>query len=326
MVVNPKVSIIVPVYNVENYLEKCLDSIINQTLKDIEIICINDCSTDSSLRILNKYEKQDERIMVINNKENLGLGKVRNIGISVAKGEYIGFVDSDDWIDYRMFEILYEDGKKFQTDITISPVHVIDENTGKFSYDNPYFTLASFDKSFDNRTFNHLQTKEFFFLIPVMAFNKIYRLEFIKNFKFTESLLFEDNSFFYHSYLNAKRVSFNRNFLYFYRYNRRGSITTSDDNRLFDVIKTLYICLDIFKKSDYFDNYKFILFISSFCRSMNIYKKISDKYKEKFFNLLKEYINNYPLEKEEKEQFFNNKIFKDFFLSKNYSIFKEKFK
>ncbi|MDR3222517.1 MAG: glycosyltransferase [Methanobrevibacter sp.] len=325
MLVNPKVSIIVPIYNVENYLEKCLNSIINQTLKDIEIICINDCSTDSSLKILNKYE-HDERIIVINNKENLGLGRVRNIGISVAKGEYIGFVDSDDWIDYRMFEILYENGKKFQTDMTMSPVHVIDEKTGKFSYYDPYYTLASFDESFDNRTFNHLQTKEFFFLIPVMAFNKIYRLEFIKNFKFAESLLFEDNSFFYHSYLNAERVSLSRNFLYFYRYNRSGSITTNDDYKLLDIIKTLYMCLDIFKKSGYFDVYKFILLIDSFCRSMEVYKRISNKYKEKFFNLLKEYINNYPLEKEEKEQFFNNKTFKDFYLSKCYNDFKEKFK
>jgi len=262
---NPKVSIVVPVYNVEMYLEKCLDSVINQTLKDIEIIIINDGSTDNSLQIIKKYEKIDERIIVINNGSNKGLGKTRNIGLSIAKGEYIGFVDSDDWIDNRMFEILYENAKIFKTDITISPVHVFDDNSGEFSYDDNYFTLASLDNSFDNRPFNHLKNKDVFFLIPVMAFNKIYRREFIKYFKFLESLLFEDNSFFYQAYLNAERVSIVRNFLYYYRVNRKGSIT-SKSNELLDIIKTLYICLNVFKNSDYFDTYKYNLFIDSFCR------------------------------------------------------------
>ncbi len=91
----PKVSIIVPVYNVEKYLSTCLDSLINQTLKDIEIICINDGSTDNSLNILNEYAQKDTRIIVIN-KENSGPGSCRNLGIEKATGEYIQFVDSDD--------------------------------------------------------------------------------------------------------------------------------------------------------------------------------------------------------------------------------------
>ena len=92
------ISVIVPVYNVENYLGKCLDSLINQTYKDIEIICINDGSTDNSLNILREYEQMDSRIIIIDQK-NGGLSNARNIGLKEAAGEYIMFVDSDDWID-----------------------------------------------------------------------------------------------------------------------------------------------------------------------------------------------------------------------------------
>jgi glycosyltransferase involved in cell wall biosynthesis len=100
----PKISIIVPVYNVEKYLRRCLDSIINQTLQDIEIIVVNDCSPDNSQTIIDEYALKDTRIKCILHKENLGLGGARNTGIQAAKGEYIGFIDSDDWVAENMFE------------------------------------------------------------------------------------------------------------------------------------------------------------------------------------------------------------------------------
>ena len=102
----PKISIIIPVYNVEKYLEQCLKSVINQTFKDIEIICINDGSTDNSLEILEAFQKQDERIKIIN-KQNEGQGIARNEGLKVAKGEYISFIDPDDWVAQGMYEFLY---------------------------------------------------------------------------------------------------------------------------------------------------------------------------------------------------------------------------
>ena len=106
-----KVSIIVPVYNVEKYLKRCLDSITNQTLKELEIICINDGSTDNSLKILKQYAHKDKRISIIN-KQNEGLSVARNTGMEAASGEYIGFVDSDDWIDLDFYKKLYTTAKK----------------------------------------------------------------------------------------------------------------------------------------------------------------------------------------------------------------------
>ena len=100
------VSIIVPVYNVEKYLERCIDSLVNQTLKDIEIILVDDGSTDDSGNICDKYAKKDKRIKVIH-KENGGLSDARNIGLSIANGRYLQFVDSDDFIHKQMIEILY---------------------------------------------------------------------------------------------------------------------------------------------------------------------------------------------------------------------------
>jgi glycosyltransferase involved in cell wall biosynthesis len=103
----PKVSVIVPVYNTGLYLSRCLDSVINQTLEKIEIICINDCSTDNSLQILQKYAKFDTRMQILNNERNFGETYSKNMGIKNSKGDYIGFVDSDDMVDTNFYEKLY---------------------------------------------------------------------------------------------------------------------------------------------------------------------------------------------------------------------------
>ena len=117
--ISPKVSIVVPVYNTEKYLEKCLKSLIGQTLKDIEIICVNDGSTDKSSEILQKFADSDTRIKIIT-QSNQKQGVARNRGMEVALGEYIGFVDSDDWIDSDYFEKLYSSARKYDSDIALA--------------------------------------------------------------------------------------------------------------------------------------------------------------------------------------------------------------
>jgi len=112
-----KISIVVPVYNVEPFIKQCLDSLINQTLKEIEIILIDDCSSDKSGIICDEYTVKDDRIIVIHNENNIRQGSSRNKGIEIAKGEYIGFVDPDDWVDLDFFEKLYNTAKKNKSDI-----------------------------------------------------------------------------------------------------------------------------------------------------------------------------------------------------------------
>lgn len=114
-----KVSIIVPVFNAEKYLERCLVSLVNQTLSDIEIIIVNDGSTDNSLNIAQKFQQKDSRIKIIN-QENKKQGAARNNGLKNANGEYVGFVDSDDWVDFGYYEALYNSAKKFDADISLA--------------------------------------------------------------------------------------------------------------------------------------------------------------------------------------------------------------
>jgi glycosyltransferase involved in cell wall biosynthesis len=287
-----KVSIIIPVYNTEKYLKECLDSIINQTIKEIEIICINDNSTDKSLEILKKYASNDKRIKIINKTKNNGAAAARNTGLEYATGEYVGFVDSDDWISLNMYEKLYDNAKIHDSDIVMSPLNVYDASKDELEYTDPTCTMEHFDESFDNCAFNHLKTKNFFFFISVTPPNKIYKNEFLKRIdaKFPEGFIFEDNPFFYYIYLRAERVSIIRDYLYFYRKNRAESVMTEGSFKFFDLIKIQDIIKDIFVQTNYYDLYK--IGLTNYCLSSIFYRfdLIEIKYKNEFFNMIKDYL------------------------------------
>ena len=148
---NPKVSIIVPVYNVEKYLERCVNSLRNQTLKDIEIILVDDSSTDSSLKICNQLATDDSPIKVIH-KINEGAGLARNAALDIANGEYIGFVDSDDFVESDMFETLYNKAVQYDSDLVMSGVLFVDGNM--FSEKGECTRKTYFDKD------THFDTKK----------------------------------------------------------------------------------------------------------------------------------------------------------------------
>ena len=177
-----KVSLIIPVYNVEKYLSKCLDSLVNQTLRDIEIICINDGSTDNSLKILEEYSKNDSRIIVIN-KENSGPSVARNSGMEIATGEYIGFVDSDDWIDLDYFEKLYNSAVENSADIAVASII-------RWRKCNQKYRI----KYEEGSIYQNLNEKISACDIPKICYvcNKLYKSEIIKNKQFTPNVYFED--------------------------------------------------------------------------------------------------------------------------------------
>ncbi len=173
-----KVSIIVPVYNSEKYLDKCLKSLINQTLKDIEIVLVNDGSTDNSVKIIEKYLK-DERIKLFN-KENGGQASARNLGLTKAKSDYIIFIDSDDYVNKDMCEKLYKFIKKDNYDIVLADYYIV-TNT-----DKKYVTMLH-KESGEVNFHEYLQT-------AVCPWNKIYKRTFLINndFKFPEGIIYED--------------------------------------------------------------------------------------------------------------------------------------
>lgn len=129
----PKISIIVPCYNVEPYIDRCLNVLQNQTLKDVEIICIDDKSTDGTLAIIRKHARADKRIRVIAHKSNTGAAIARNAGLDIATGEFIGFVDPDDWVDNDFYEKLYDYATKTKSDVAKANVIQTDTNTGFIS-------------------------------------------------------------------------------------------------------------------------------------------------------------------------------------------------
>lgn len=211
-----KVSVIVPVYNVEKYLKRCLDSLINQTLSDIDIICINDGSKDSSLQILEQYAQKDSRI-VIYNQENSGLSVARNTGLEHASGEYIGFVDSDDWVDLDFYEKLYNSAKNNNADIAVADF--IREHPNK----KPKRLKLKEEKIYT--------TPEDKFMICKVhregcVWNKIYRTEFIKsiNLKFVPKMYYEDRDFTIRSLYFSKKLVTTPNTYYRYFVNPKSIV------------------------------------------------------------------------------------------------------
>lgn len=157
------ISVIIPVYNVEKYLEQCLDSVMNQTMKELEIILVNDGSTDNSGHICDRYAKKDSRIVVIH-KENQGLAAARQSGLDVARGEYIGFVDSDDWLELNMYEEMFQVAKKTDSDIVFCNVYRNEDKKEQVYFEPGYYSreqmietifprlLAGFDENGEENT------------------------------------------------------------------------------------------------------------------------------------------------------------------------------
>lgn len=190
----PKISIIIPVYNIEKYLRECLDSCINQTLEDIEIICVDDCSTDDSYKILEEYQAKDSRIKILRHEVNKNLGAARNTGLANATGEYIWFVDSDDYIDTKACQILYDAIKEFDVDmLCFSALKFVDtDERRQFIYDKYYHQGVQINKVYHPKT----NWKEIVFSnLNVTAWAYLTKRTLLQNFRFREGVWHEDTDF-----------------------------------------------------------------------------------------------------------------------------------
>lgn len=214
---NPILSIIVPVYNVEEYLPKCLDSICNQSFKDFELILVNDGSTDNSYNICNAYSKKDKRIIIVN-KQNGGLSSARNAGIELATGEYIGFVDSDDWIDLDMYELLINNIKKNDADIAIcNDKKVVNKNVLSSTNTNKV-RVYSQEKAIE-ALIEGVHFQEY-------AWNKVYKRTLFTDIRFPEEKLYEDVFVMYKLFLKSCKIIHIDSAKYYYL-QRNGSILNS---------------------------------------------------------------------------------------------------
>lgn len=280
------ISIIVPIYNAEKYLNKCIKSLINQTKENLEFILINDGSTDTSEEIIKSY--QDTRIKYFKNK-NQGIGKTRNFGIKKSTGKYIMFLDSDDFLATNACEELFKKAEQDKLDLVINNFYRVEEETSKQEE-----VIIS---KFKNTTLK--ENKELLLEINLAPWNKLYKSELLKNnkIKFVEDLKYEDAPFVIEAIDKAKRIGQVNKFLNYYVIHK-NSETTIRDERVFDIIEiTDRIRKYFFKRKEYTETVDklSVRILTNYTIQQRVQKdkEVGIKFIDKAFQYMKENIPDY---------------------------------
>ncbi len=297
---NPKISVIIPVYNVEKYLAQCLDSVVNQTFKDIEIICVNDGSTDGSEQILNEFANNDTRIHVIT-QENSGPGTARNKGLLNATGEYIYFIDSDDYLCSTALEDMFEQCVKYNLDVCICRGRNYNVKTGKCS-DIPdcINTRLLPDKVF----FSNLDISDYIFQFCVgWPWDKLFKRKLLvdNEIVFPNLSNSEDTFFVYKSLISAERISCIDKILITHRIGLSGSVSSSRVSAPDAFITSMELL-----RQELLGNKKFKIFEKSFVNYFLTFsywhlQTIPENYRDELFQKIRTYLEglNYLYGKEE---------------------------
>ena len=290
------ISIIVPIYNAEKYLNKCIDSLINQTKRELEIILINDGSTDNSEKIIRDYN--DERIVYYKNN-NQGIGKTRNFGIEKAHGKYLLFIDSDDYIDMDTCEILYNKVKEDKLDIVVCNYYK-DYEDGRLEKVN----IEKFD------TTDLQGNPKLINIINPSPWNKLFKKELIdkNNIRFVEDKKYEDAPFFTNAIKYAKRIGQVDDYLNYYVIHK-NSETLVRDRRCFDIFDILDIIREQYKDIDYMKeevDKLTVYIVTNYTMQQRAQKssKIGNEFIDKAFEYLKKNVPDYK-----KRKYYKNKGF-----------------
>ena len=289
-----KISVILPVYNAENSLHFCINSVLRQSYHDFEIICVDDASTDSSLEILEYFTKKDSRVKIIKNDFNQGSGYSRNCGLNVAKGEYIFFLDADDWIDFNAFEVLIKKADENDLDLLFFNEINFHGETYDFSMSNLDDELIT---KYENKVFNHFDLdKKDLFNLSNNIWNKLYRKSFLEDndMQFcNENLAYENIPFFYKVMVSADRISVITGMFYNYREND-FLFGKSNNEKIFDIFNIYWNVLDVFiKNKQLYQYYKRVLLNYIFSNLEMKYDLIHDELKERFFIEIQSLFHNF---------------------------------
>lgn len=260
MVINslPKVSVLIPVYNVEIFLEDSISSLLNQTLKDIELICVNDGSTDNSLEILNKFAAEDSRVKVFN-KENGGCGSARNKALDEASGEYIYFFDPDDYVLPNALEELYANAISNDSDLVMFKIARFYEGQ-PVDYSRPFYNLDEvfMDVDFNHFTFNYKDIIPYVMNSALAPWSKLYKKEFLDkydDFRFDVGIAFDDVPFHVKTILRAERISFAPDFYYHYRTDNPNSVNNTPSNAI-DIMRIIDMVEEFIVNEGHYDELK----------------------------------------------------------------------
>lgn len=277
----PEISVILPVFNSEEFVRKSIESVLAQTFEDFELIIVNDGSTDSSKDIIDSFK--DDRIRLIS-QSNQGPGAARNNALKIVQGSYVMYLDSDDWFTSDALEVAYGEITKFDADMTFFKMINFD---GERYYENDWFELKTL-QSFKNRTFKPIETPGSLFDLSVGVCQKIYNRSFLERIdaRFPEGIFFEDMPFFYYVYLKAERISIVNRHLYVRR-KHKSSITNVVDEKFFDTVPAGQVLMRIFIENGWYDAYKFDLLAYKINGPRFALRDMPLKYKSHMFDLIK---------------------------------------
>ena len=240
------VSVIVPIYNVEQYLDRCIKTIRNQTYKNLEIILVDDGSSDSCGTMCDTYKKKDKRIQVVH-KKNGGLSSARNAGLDIAKGDFIYFVDPDDWIELNTIDALLEEAHNTQADIVVCDYYLsTDTEDKKNSYPKKQFILTGKDKF---KYISDTKTIEYYGVVSTVQWNKLFRKEIFSKLRYDEGKMHEDEFIIAEELALANTVSYILKPLYHYYQREKSIMHVFSPNRL-DSIEALNRRIAYFEKND----------------------------------------------------------------------------
>ena len=280
------ISVVIPVYNVEKYLKECLDSVINQTYKELEIILVDDGSTDNSGKICDEYAEFDQRIKVIHQK-NMGAGGAKNTGLDLISGDYFSIIDSDDYLELNYYETLLNSMIKYQVDV----VQCLNRD---FYVDGIYNRSYSFDR-FNRRNATVLTRKKFLFELlydwkyAIFA-NKLFNRSLLKNIRFPVGRKIDDEFFTYKLICNAKKIVNINNFLYNYRM-RKTSVM--NENKEYDLVLDRIDCFE--ERLQYIEKCEPKLYNPYYDHFANYILYNSRKFSEHGESILTKLIKKYPI-------------------------------
>ena len=298
-----KLSVIVPVYNTEKYLSRCLDSILNQSFKNIEIIIVNDGSIDNSVKIIEEYQKKFKSQIKFIDKKNGGQGSARNVGIKHASGDFIGFVDSDDFIDLNMYDEMINLAEKNKSDIVICNL-------------KDYYELSNDEKDVDLCLNSDVTINEAILKSVPSVVNKIYKKELFNNISFNENIWYEDFPFSISILSKANKINFINKSFYYYFHRTKSTMHNENIKKNLDIIKAYDELINYYKSNKIYEKYKdeldFLLLKEVYISTINRVVRTSNKRKEKrvIISSIRDYYNSFNVSK---TKYFNN-------LSKSYKI------
>lgn len=317
------ISLIIPVYNAEPFLEEALNSVITQNFRDIELICVNDGSTDNSLSILKRFAENDSRIRIID-QENGGCGFARNQALDEAKGEYIYFFDPDDYILPGTFDKLFKNITRNRSDLVLFKIARFNEGES-INYSIPGFDLENVfkNKDFNNFTFDYHEIKPYVLNRSFAPWTKLYKKEFLDSyddFRFPLNIAFDDTPFHIKSILRASKISFIPEFFYHYRFNPNSVNNTSSNG--IDIFKICDIVEDFLKDEGFYDEFvnEFKLF-----KITQITNYLISTGTDEYFNIAKEEFSKMDIDFELNDQLttqidliLKSDSFKDYNVKLNY--------